>query len=103
MSQPIEASETVYTAEWLQRTKVATVPATHAAPILGVGPKAVVRAVRDGSIPAIRFGRKMLIPRQVLLEMLHLPDLSDEAPAPGVPEAVSESRGPAVPEQGPAA
>lgn len=98
-TRPDEIAGTEYTAEWLQRTKVASIPVVHAAPLLGAGRHTVARAVREGSIPAIQLGRKMLIPRQVLLDLLHLPDLSDVVldDRSGGPSGAPDNPGPNTP------
>jgi excisionase family DNA binding protein len=44
--------------------------APEAAEILGVGLSVVYRAARAGQIPAVRIGRRMYVPRALLLQML---------------------------------
>jgi excisionase family DNA binding protein len=43
---------------------------TEAAKLLGVGRSATYEAVRTGQIPSIRIGRRIIIPRAALLNML---------------------------------
>jgi len=46
---------------------------SEAAEVLGIGLTKAYEAVRDGTIPSIRIGRKFLIPRRVLQQMLEAP------------------------------
>ncbi|MFT3831898.1 MAG: helix-turn-helix domain-containing protein [Micropruina sp.] len=47
-----------------------TMTVEEAAAVLGIGRSAAYAAVRAGEIPALRVGRKLLVPRQRLLAML---------------------------------
>ena len=66
--------------DWRSRT---TITVEEAAPILGVGRSAAYAAVRDGEIPAIRVGRRLIVPvgrlRQLLGEIE--PATNDDTPA----------------------
>lgn len=58
------------TLEELQASTAATITRTAAAEVLGVNPRTVGRGIEDGSIPAIRIGRRVVIPRLPFLRML---------------------------------
>jgi excisionase family DNA binding protein len=47
-----------------------TLTVAEAAKALGVSPRVVYRAVREGTIPAIHIGRRVVIPRGRLLALL---------------------------------
>ncbi|MFW6175160.1 MAG: helix-turn-helix domain-containing protein [Chloroflexota bacterium] len=38
--------------------------------LLGLGRTTVYERIRDGSLPAVRIGRRLMIPREALLRML---------------------------------
>jgi excisionase family DNA binding protein len=50
-----------------------TVTVEQAATILGISRALAFRAVRRGEIPALRFGRRIVIPRAALEQMLSAP------------------------------
>lgn len=54
----------------LQTSTSATLTVTATGEILGLDPRTVMRGVEDGTIPAIRIGRRVVIPRLPLLKML---------------------------------
>lgn len=54
----------------LETSTKATVTAVDAAELLGVDRRTVSRGIADGTIPSIRVGRRVLIPRVRLLHML---------------------------------
>jgi excisionase family DNA binding protein len=60
-----------------QRPDVLTVE--EAGEVLRIGRGAAYEAVRRGTLPAVRIGRSLRVPRQALETMLGLTD--DEAPA----------------------
>jgi excisionase family DNA binding protein len=45
----------------------------EAAEILGVGRTLVWRQIKEGRIPSVRFGRRVLIPRQALYHLAVVP------------------------------
>jgi excisionase family DNA binding protein len=47
--------------------------------ILGLGRASTYQAVRDGSIPSLRIGGRILIPRRVLLDLLGETETTKEA------------------------
>jgi excisionase family DNA binding protein len=58
--------------------EVAELPPTlsveHAAKLLGVSRSSAYRAAANGQLPTISFGRRLLVPTHLLLEMLGLPE-----------------------------
>lgn len=54
----------------LQGMTEAGLTAKQAAEVLNVDPRTISRAIQDGSIPAIRLGRKVIIPRIPFIKML---------------------------------
>ena len=50
-----------------------TMTVEEAAALLGLSRSATYRAVQRGEIPALRFGRRILVPTQALKRMLELP------------------------------
>ena len=53
----------------------------EAARILGVGRQSAYTAVRDGTLPAIRVGRRLVVPRAALERMLATPETRPARPA----------------------
>jgi excisionase family DNA binding protein len=47
-----------------------TLSVEEAAEILGIGRNSAYRAARDGSLPTLRFGKRLVVPRQVIDRML---------------------------------
>lgn len=56
--------------EQLAQSTCPTITVSAAAGVLGVDPRTVMRGVDEGTIPAIRLGRRVVIPRVPLLRML---------------------------------
>jgi len=56
--------------QWLSKPTRKTVTVDEAAVILGVGRGAAYRATRNGDIPTIRIGHRVLVPLQALERML---------------------------------
>ena len=54
----------------IPHSELLTLSVEQAARILGIGRSAAYEAIRCGQIPAIRIGRRVLIPRVALLRML---------------------------------
>ena len=52
----------------------AVITVDEAAELLRTGPKAVRRAVQDGSIPSLRVGRHIRIPYAALMRLINDPD-----------------------------
>lgn len=61
-------------------TERPTLSVAETAELLGISRWLVQQAVRDGSLPSLRLGRRILIPRARLLEWLH-GDASGQTPA----------------------
>ena len=51
-----------------------TVTVPEAAQLLGVSRMTAYSAVREGSIPSVRIGRRLLVPRAALERLLTLPE-----------------------------
>jgi len=52
------------------RIELRTLSVDDVAKILGVGRSAVYEAIRRGEIPALHFGRRIVVPRVALLRLL---------------------------------
>lgn len=52
----------------------AVITVAEAAALLRTGPKAVRRAVQDGTIPSLRVGRHIRIPHAALMRLINDPD-----------------------------
>jgi|1186.fasta_scaffold158999_3 excisionase family DNA binding protein len=52
------------------RGEAMTLTVPEAADILGISRAAAYQAAREGSIPTVRIGRRLIVPRQRLMEML---------------------------------
>ena len=63
---------TLQEAEALWEATGVTVP--EAAQLLGVSRMTAYSAVREGSIPSVRIGRRLLVPRAALERLLTLPE-----------------------------
>lgn len=51
-----------------------TVTVVEAAQLLGVSRMTAYSAVREGSIPSVRIGRRLLVPKAALERLLTLPE-----------------------------
>lgn len=58
------------TIEDLRSSAKAVLNRTEVANVLGVDPRTVTKAIDDGAIPALRLGRRVLIPREKFLDLL---------------------------------
>lgn len=58
------------TLEDLKHSPAATITRQQAAQVLGVDPRTVTQGITDGTIPAIKVGRRTVIPREPFLAML---------------------------------
>jgi excisionase family DNA binding protein len=47
-----------------------TVTVEEAAELLGIGRNSAYEAIKRGELPAVRIGRRLVVPRQALLRML---------------------------------
>lgn len=56
--------------DWLRNATDAALTRRQTAKLLDVDERTVTRAIQDGEIPAIRMGRRVLIPRLPLLKLL---------------------------------
>lgn len=56
--------------EWVRSSDKAALTRTEVAELFGVDARTVTVAVERGEIPCVRFGRRVLIPREPLLAML---------------------------------
>jgi excisionase family DNA binding protein len=56
--------------EELRASRAAVVTIAQAATVLGIDVRTVSRAIRNGELPALRLGRRLLIPRLRLLACL---------------------------------
>ena len=54
----------------LRMSRAAVVAVAQAASVFGVDVRTVARAVENGELPAVRLGRRVLIPRLPLLAVL---------------------------------
>jgi excisionase family DNA binding protein len=57
------------TIETLRESASATITRGEAAAVLGVDPRTVSAGIREGNIPSIKIGRRVLIPRVRFLSM----------------------------------
>ena len=69
----------------LRISRAAVVTVAEAASVFGVDARTVIRAIDNGELPALRLGRRVLIPRLPLLAALGISveDTLTEAPDAG--------------------
>lgn len=60
---------TSLTLDALRDSPAATITRTEAAAALGVDPRTISVAIAEGNIPAIRLGRRVVIPREKFLAL----------------------------------
>ncbi|QNG38734.1 helix-turn-helix domain-containing protein [Geodermatophilaceae bacterium NBWT11] len=65
----------------LVKSKAAVVTVAEVAELLGVDVRTVTRAMNNGDLPALRVGRRLLVPRLPLLAHLGVPDTGPAAAA----------------------
>ncbi|WP_016691456.1 helix-turn-helix domain-containing protein [Rhodococcus rhodochrous] len=53
----------------VRRSPAAALTLTEVAQVLGIDRRTVARAIQDGTMPAVKFGRRVLIPREPFLAM----------------------------------
>lgn len=58
----------------MRRPDDATVSVPNAGRILGIGRSTAYRLAREGSLPVLKLGRKLRVPRAALEEMLRQPE-----------------------------
>jgi excisionase family DNA binding protein len=56
--------------DWLRRSTMAAITRRQTAQVLGVDERTVTRAIKDGELPSVQIGRRVLIPRLPLLRLL---------------------------------
>ena len=69
--------------EDLKASRSAVVTIAQAATVLGIDVRTVSRAIRNGELPALRLGRRVLIPRLALLACLGASEDAAESNAAG--------------------
>jgi excisionase family DNA binding protein len=85
----MSATTPARTLGWLQESELTVFTRQQVADALGVDPRTVTRAIEDGSLPSLRLGRRVLIPRLPLLAKLGIDPVAhvdigaaDRVPAP---------------------
>lgn len=58
------------TLQWLKESTAATLTRTQVAKLFEIDVRTVTRGVAEGAIPSIKIGRRVMIPRELLLAML---------------------------------
>lgn len=58
------------TLETLRASSAATVTRQDVAEVLGIDPRTVTEGIKQGNIPSIQIGRRVLIPRERFLALL---------------------------------
>ena len=69
-SPPQHAAPPSIDIDWLRTTRRATLTRTELATLLHVDQRTVNKAIQDGEIPAVRLGRRILIPAAKIRELL---------------------------------
>lgn len=65
-------SPPVRNAEWLMREAPELIPAAHIGEVAGLNHETVAVLIDEGTLPVVRLGRRRWIPRQAVLDLLHL-------------------------------
>ncbi|WP_372500006.1 helix-turn-helix domain-containing protein [Williamsia maris] len=60
--------------DWLRSTGVAALSRPQVAQLLDVDERTVGRAIADGSLPSMRLGRRVVVPRVPLMRLLGIAD-----------------------------
>lgn len=68
MSTSVENSA-LPTLDSIRASKAAAITTTEASHVLGIDPRTVSVGIKEGTIPAIRIGRRVLIPREKFLAL----------------------------------
>lgn len=58
----------------LRESQAATITMKTAAAVLECDPRTVSAGIKDGSIPAVRLGRRVVIPRERFLKLFEVTD-----------------------------
>ncbi len=53
----------------LRRSRSAVITRTEAAAALGVDPRTIITSIDNGTIPSVRLGRRVVIPREKFLAL----------------------------------
>jgi excisionase family DNA binding protein len=59
--------------ESLSDSKKAALTRSEVAELFGCDPRTITQGIKDGTIPSIKLGRRVVIPREPLLAMLTAP------------------------------
>lgn len=59
--------------ETLRASNCAIVTRVEAGELFGCDPRTITQGIKDGTIPSIRLGRRVVIPREPLLALLSAP------------------------------
>ncbi|YCN53431.1 helix-turn-helix domain-containing protein [Rhodococcus erythropolis] len=71
VERPTDASApSLIDLDWLKKSTTAALTRTQVAEVFGIDKRTVTRGIDEGTIPAIKVGRRVLIPREPLLAML---------------------------------
>lgn len=71
MSRSVEKPEAAaLSLDDVRRMSAAVLTHVQVAAVLGVDRRTVSRAIKEGTVPSVRFGRRTLIPREPFIEML---------------------------------
>jgi len=62
------------TLEELRASRLPTITRSDAAAALGVDPRTVTVGIENGTIPAIKLGRRVVIPREKFLNLFEVTD-----------------------------
>ncbi|CPX20595.1 Uncharacterised protein [Mycobacteroides abscessus] len=62
--------------DWLMREAPELVTLRVAAEVMGLHPNTLIDMAARGDVPCIKSERRTYVPRQVLLDLLHLPRIS---------------------------
>lgn len=57
-----------------RESTLATITRAEAGAIAGVDPRTITAGIKDGTIPAIKLGRRVLIPREKFLKLFAVED-----------------------------
>ena len=69
----VPPTEVVMDERWLLREAPGLIPVKWTAKSAKVTPAVIMQMIEDGILPAVRVGRRILVPRQAVLDLLQLP------------------------------
>jgi len=72
----------IFTLQDARNSSAATLTRAQVARLMDVDPRTVTTAIKNGALPSIRLGRRVLIPRERFLSMF---DPNSEHPGDSVP------------------